>query len=679
MTTPGRTTPPVARAAVAGPGIPPPAPMSLPPSEAETRWHHMLARALAAAMTLLALGWSFDLHQRLGYAFLSEQFYALVLGLGLAVAFLTIGIHGRRVARVSVIDAAIAFFALGVLIYVSINFLHLRDLEYANSTALAIGIGAVLTVLVLEGLRRTSGLAILLVVLVFLAYGPLGHLVPGPLVGAQVPPWRIASNMGFNSDAIFGTPIKVATTVIIIFILFGQILFRAGGGQFFTDIAMAAMGRRRGGAAKIAVMGSAAFGSVSGSAISNVVTTGIITIPLMRRAGYNKTQAGAIESVASTGGQLMPPIMGAAAFLMAEFLQMPYTQVMIAAIIPALLYYFAVFVQVDLIAGRDRISVVEDEIPRARDVMKRGWHFVAPFLFLIYALFFWNMRPETAAIYCCGLMFLLGALIPYNGQRIRFRDIYRILYETGGIVVDVLLMVAAAGIVIGVLNLTGLGFALTYVLMDVAGGNMWILLLFTAIICIILGMGLPTAAAYVLLAALAAPALVEAGVPPIAAHMFILYFGMMSMITPPIALAAFAAASLTKANPMATGFQAMSLGWVAYVVPFAFVAAPSLLLNGTPLEVGYDVMTAAFGAYLVSVAFVGFFMERMGVPMRLLFAVLGFLALKPATVLGGGNLVNPAAVAIGAVLLLLLYRRAKAAERTSPELAPSMPTDGTQR
>ncbi|MEJ2435591.1 MAG: TRAP transporter large permease subunit, partial [Pseudolabrys sp.] len=269
----------------------------------------------------------------------------------------------------------------------------------------------------------------------------------------------------------------------------------------------------------------------------------------MRSTGYSAVEAGAIESVASTGGQFMPPIMGAAAFLMAEFLEIAYAKVVIAAIVPALLYYFAVFVQVDLLAAKRGINVVQN-IPRAREVLKQGWHFIIPFALLLYVLFDLLRSAQEAAVWATGAIIVLGMVFSYKGSRLRPWQIVEAFIETGRISVDLLLILGAAGFVIGVLNITGLGFALTFFLIHLGGSSEILLLIIAAIACIILGMGMPTSGVYVLLAALIAPALVQVGVQKLAAHMFILYFGMMSMITPPIALAAFAAAALTQANPM---------------------------------------------------------------------------------------------------------------------------------
>jgi TRAP transporter 4TM/12TM fusion protein len=443
-------------------------------------------------------------------------------------------------------------------------------------------------------------------------------------------------------------------------------LLKSGGSAFFTEISMALVGRFRGGQAKIAVIASGLFGSISGSAVSNVVTTGVITIPLMRGAGYRAVDAGAIEAVASTGGQLMPPIMGAAAFIMADFLQVPYTDVVIAALIPAILYYAALFIVADLEAGRRGITrIPEADIPRAWPVLKSGWIFPVPFAVLIGTLFFLNYSPELAALASAAVIFASGAIIGYKGKRLGWRDLLDALRSTGVAVLDIFMIGAAAGFVIGVLNLTGLGFGLTLALVKLGGGNAFLLLVISAAVCILLGMGMPTAGVYILLSTLVAPALVEVGFLPMAAHLFILYFGMMSMITPPVAIAAFAAASLSGADAMRTGFAAMRFGWLAYVIPFMFVFAPTLLMEGPSLAVAVAAVTAALGVWLVSIGVVGYLARPQAVVERLLYVIAGIALVIPADAFPGALATDLSGFVLGVVLVLrelLLQRRAGAAK-----------------
>lgn len=628
-------------------------------------WVHHTWRGLAAFMTFAALLWNIDFFEWLGFAFVQEQYYAFIMALSLAVVFLSVRINRADGGHVPWYDILLALIALVVCLYVSANFLFLREFGLAESTPLAITLGAVMMVMILDGLRRSAGYVMLMVAGVFLLYAPFGHLVPGQLVGTEVKLWQLAINMGFNPNALFGIPLQVGTTIVIMFILMGQMLFKAGGGQFFTDIAMATVGHRRGGAAKISVVASALFGTISGTAVSNVVTTGIMTIPLMRKVGYKATHAGAIEAIASTGGQFMPPIMGAAAFLMAEMLEIPYADIVIAAIVPSLLYYFAVFIQVDLIAGRDNIKFVQEELPKALAVLKDGWHFIVPFAVLIYTLFELNLPPERAAIYSTASL-VISFFKGYRGEKLRLADLYEIFCSTGRLVIELIMIVATAGFVIGILNLTGLGFALTIALVDLSGSSLIILLLISAVICIILGMGMPTLAIYVLLGALIAPAIVEAGIDEIPAHLFILYFGMMSMITPPIALAAFAAATLTKADPMTTGFVAMKYGWTAYFVPFLFVFSPTLILIGEPTDIVINVSTAIIGTYLGSLGVVGYFVRPLNPLFRIFLCAGGLAAMIPYEIFAAAPILNVIGVGIG-IAVIIFELIAGRGRRTAPE------------
>jgi TRAP transporter 4TM/12TM fusion protein len=453
----------------------------------------------------------------------------------------------------------------------------------------------------------------------------------------------------------------IVSTVVVAFVFFGHLLTVTGGSRFFTDAAPIAMGRFRGGSMKIAVLGSALFGSISGSAVANVVATGVVTIPMIKKSGYPAHKAAAIEAVASTGGQLMPPVMGAAAFLMAEFLSVPYATIVLAALVPALLYYIALFIQADLEAAKLGISrVPESDIPAPGPVF-RGGHFLLAFALLIWALFWLRWQPERAAL-LAGVSVVATALIfGYRGERPAFATLARSFAGTGHAVVEIILISAASGIVIGVLNVTGLSFNLTYALVQIGGGNIVALLVLSALVCVVLGMGLPTLGVYVLLAALVAPALIEVGIQPIAAHLYVLYFGMMSMITPPIALAAFAAASIAGAPAMATGLAAMRFGWTAFVIPVLFVFSPTLLLIGAPFDVALAVLTAVMGVWLVSAALAGYFAERLSPVMRVLFAVAGLMALVPATAFEGALATDVAGVVGGLALIGWELRRARPA------------------
>jgi len=589
-------------------------------------WSRRAIAVLATTMCVLCILWNVEAHTRLGFAVLRQQYMALQLGLALTIAFLSYDFRGKVARAPHIINLVIAVICLATLLYAAANFVWLLQEQFYRPWQITV-VGTVVVLGVMEGVRRRAGWMLFSIVTVFLIYALFADRIPGRLVGRGMSPVRLVDYVGFDSSAVFSSPLAVGTITVLLFVFFGQLLFAAGGGAFFTDLAMAATGRARGGSAKIAVVGSALFGSISGSAVSNVATTGVITIPMMQRGGYSKEDAGAIEAVASTGGQLTPPIMGAAAFLMAEFLDIPYTTVAAAALIPALLYYLGVFTQVDLIAARDGIEAPEDADLTVRKVLAAGWHFLIPFAVLLYALFVMRLDPEDSALLASLAIVAAGGIRGYKGTRLTLATFGQVFVKTGTSMVDLILVVAAAGFVIGVLNVTGLGFALTLVLVDSVGSSLFLLLLISAVVCIILGMGMPTSGVYVLLASLVAPSLVQAGVTPIAAHLFILYFGMMSMITPPVALAAFAAATISGAGAFATGAAAMRIGWAAFILPFAFVATPALLFDGTAQEVITATALTAIGVTGVTIGIVGFWGQKLGNLMRVAFGGLGALAL----------------------------------------------------
>ena len=637
-----------------------------------TRLRNGLTTVLAVVLTSGAIAWAADLYREVGLLLYTEQYLLGMLALALALVFLTA--RARKTAEAAAADrtpwydwlaAAAGFGAAG---YMAVRYPVLAELIALHPRDGLIA-GLIVLVLVIEGLRRTAGTALTMIIVGFLVLALVGHLIPGTLSGRYVPWDNLAYYLVWDAAGMLGTPMIVVTTIVTAFVFFGQVLLKSGGSAFFTEIATAMVGRYRGGQAKIAVTASGLFGSISGSAVSNVVTTGVITIPLMRSAGYRAVDAGAIEAVASTGGQLMPPIMGAAAFLMADFLQISYAEVVLAALIPAILYYGALFIVADLEAARRGINRIPDHrIPRAWPVLKSGWMFPLPFLVLVGTLFFLNYSPELSALLSAAVILATGMVVGYQGKRLRLRDILDALKTTGIAVLDIIMIGAAAGFVIGVLNISGLGFGLTLTLVNLGGGNAFLILLIAAGVCILLGMGMPTAGVYILLSTLVAPALVEVGIVPIAAHLFILYFGMMSMITPPVAIAAFAAASLSGADPMRTGFAAMRFGWIAYVIPFMFVFAPTLVMEGPGYAIVLAAITALIGVWLVSVGIVGFLVRNLNPLERMLFIVSGIALVTPADAFPGALATDIAGFVIGAVLAgrEFLFKRPSGTSKPHP-------------
>jgi TRAP transporter 4TM/12TM fusion protein len=623
---------------------------------------NVIISILAVVLMAAALGWAADLYRHIGLLLYPQQFLSAMLALALPLVFLT-----RRARQNHTHTAAIPWYdsVLAGAGFAGAGFMAVTYPEYAELVferpLSGLLIGTLVMLLAVEGLRRTVGLVLTGVVVLFFILGLLGHTLPDTLAGMQLQPPYLLYYLAWDPTAMLGTPLVVVTTIVTTFVLFGQVLLQAGGAEFFTELSMRIVGRYRGGQAKIAVTASALFGSISGSAVSNVATTGVITIPLMRKAGYSAVQAGAIEAVASTGGQLMPPIMGAAAFLMAEFLQISYSEVVIVALVPALLYYAALFIITDLEAGRRNILPAADQqqLPAWSDIIRGGWYFPLPFVVLIGGLFYLNYTPEYSALLATLSMALLALTIGYKGRRMSLFELLQAVRATGLAVLDIIMIGVAAGLVIGILSISGLGFALTLALVHLGGGSPVAVLLLAALICIILGMGMPTAGVYILLAALVAPSLVEIGIAPIAAHLFILYFGMMSMITPPVAIAAFAAASLSGADAMQTGFTAMRFGWVAYVVPFIFVFSPTLLLQGDWLHITIDVATALLAVWVISAAMIGYHVRVAGWIERIILALAGLVLLLPAAAFSWPLLVHSAAALVVAALILPTVRKGK--------------------
>jgi TRAP transporter 4TM/12TM fusion protein len=604
----------------------------------------------AALITITCVLWAIEAHRWFDLTFFPQSVLALILGFSVFIAWLSLRANRSAGGAIPWFDWVGASVGLVTFIYISAHYERLSE-TYGNRTDEALILGFLVLIPVLEALRRSTGYALLSVVAVFFIFGLLGHHVPGEMKALEVGWNELVTDLGLDAGAAYGTPLQIGAEVVVVFIFFGQLLLLTGGGEFFTNLAMAGFGKRRGGAAKISVVASALFGSISGSATSNVASTGVITIPLMRRSGYSAENAGAIEAVASTGGQFMPPIMGAAAFLMAEFLEIEYQKVVLAALIPALLYYFAVFVQVDLIAAKEKISVADSDLPDVRKVMREGWHLLIPFAVLLIALFQFWVEAQEAAIYACIAVVLLGSFRSYGGHKITVTSFLHSFVNAGKITVELILILASAGFVIFIISTTGFAFALTQALVAMAGKNVILLLIIAAITCIILGMGMPTSGVYVLLAFLVAPAIVEAGIEPMAAHLFILYFGMMSMITPPVALCAFTAAALTGASAMITAVKSMKFAWTAFIIPFVFVFGPGLLMIGDVDSILLTIATVGIGVYLISVSFAGYFSRPLNVVTRLLLVAAGLAALTPAGATPLGTVIDMAGISLGVLVL----------------------------
>jgi TRAP transporter 4TM/12TM fusion protein len=626
--------------------------------------------ALQAVLTGMVVAWVLNVPQNLGFNLYTEQFLVAALGISLALAMLHM--RARPTADTEAPtpwwDAAAGIAGLLCCAYIAVRYPDLVNEVVARPWD-ALLLSGIILVLVIETTRRSAGMTLVIVVGLLVLYALLGHLLPETFVSRPVQFTRLLVYLGLDTSSVLGAALNICLIVVLPFILMGQVLARCGGNEFFTDLAMATMGRYRGGAAKISVVGSSLFGMISGSAVSNVAAVGVITIPMMKRSGFRPHVAAAIEAVGSTGGQLAPPVMGAAAFLMAELLQMPYSAVMLAACIPALLYYVALFVQVDFEAAKNGIQGEPmDRLPALKEVLRKGWHFPIPFIVLVVSMLVFNAPAELAALEAAATLVVLNLVFGYGGKRTPLLDILKAVVETGRASIDMIVISAAAGIVIGILNLTGLAFGLTLQMLALSGDSLLVLLVLTAAVGVVLGMGMPTVGVYILLATLIAPALVKAGMSPMAAHMFVMYFGMMSMITPPVALAAFAAASIAQADASRTGWEATRIGWCSYLVPFMFAYSPALLMQGPVDQILWTLLMSVLGIVSGSAAIVGHFMHGLHRVERWLFAAAALMLLTPAQAFPGAFLTDVAGLLLFGGLTVRHWMR-----RGPIRLAPQAP------
>ena len=516
-------------------------------------------------------------------------------------------------------------------------------------------IGGILVFATLEAARRVTGWFLPALAVLFIIYDIYGRSMPGLMRHRGYDLDRILNYMLTSTEGIFSTAIGVSSTYIILFILFGAFLQRSGMGQFFNDIALALAGQTRGGPAKVSVIASGFLGSINGSAIANVVTTGAFTIPLMKKIGYQRNFAGAVESAASVGGQILPPIMGAAAFIMAETLGIPYREIAIVAIVPALLYYLGIIMQVHLRATRRGLEgISRNNLPAVMDVMRERGHLLIPLAYLLYMLFFSGRTILFSAVTTIFVTVLVAML--RKTTRMSFKDIILALRDGAITAVSVAVACAAVGIIVGVASQTGFGVKLANAIVTIGGGYLLPTLIMTAVACIILGMGLPSIPAYIVTATMAAPALAQLGVEPLAAHLFVFYFGLFANITPPVALAAFAAAGLSGGTPMQTGFTAMRLALAGYIVPFVFVYNPVLIMQDADVMTAIRVIaTASIGVILLAVAAEGFLMVTVPWVLRISLIIGSVLFLTPNLVL---DLIGTAVLVVSLLAIIALAEKA---------------------
>jgi TRAP transporter 4TM/12TM fusion protein len=589
-----------------------------------------------------------------GVSLFVQQYLALFWGLVSALVFLTVPVRGgRRSDEVPFYDVILALASICVGLYVTLFYPKiLLTLGIINSTRIFLGILAV--GIVLETTRRLEGWPLTIIIGCFIAYALFSNFFPGILQTKGVPWRRLVIQLYLGADSLFGTPLKMAVIVVFAYVLFGSFLSSTGGSEFFVGIANSLFGRRRGGAAKAAVVASMLLGGFSASAVGNVATIGVVTIPMMKKAGYPPTFAAAVEAVSGTGDLIIPPIMGTAAFIMPEFLGVPYATVAIAALVPGILYYLGDFMQIDLRAANMGLKPLPPEqIPALKQVLLKGWYFLVPIGLLIFSIFFLFLRPELAALVSiAGLLFMVA----FNKERrqvLRIGSLLRLLQGSSRFMLEITVVCAAAGFIVGLVTYTGLGYSLSLFLTQLSGGNLLMLAILTAVASTILGMGMPVTPCYVLLATVAAPAMVSLEVSPLLAHLFVYYFGTFSFLTPPVCLAVYAAASIAEAPMIKTGFQSMKLAIAGYLVPFFFLYKPGLALLGSPLQVIWSVTEGVLATILVAMAVEGYFVRQMNLLERASLLAAGICLFAP------GWQTDIVAIIVGLPVLYIHWARSR--------------------
>ena len=585
-------------------------------------------------------------------SYFSQQFIIVFFSLTTALLFLTISAKTGGPKNTphwyDLVAAATALILGGYVFYFYPSMIMTAGIIWP----IQVVFGIIVTLLVMEGIRRTAGWTVVVVILLFICYAKWGYLLHG-ILSASVLSWsRLWQQLLIGSDAMLGIALRIACGTVFGFIFFGGVYLKLGAGDFIMDLSSALLGHVRGGPAKLAVISSLLFGTISGSAVANVVATGMYTIPLMKKTGFPDYYAGAVESVASTGGQLMPPVMGAAAFVMAAYLGVHYQVVCMVAIIPALLYYFGLFIQVDSQAGKLKFLVQEGEKKSVTSILKKGWILILPIVTLIYTLFVLYFEPA----YCCLIAIVVSYLCALLTKSTRakfwhFKAVKEMFQKVSRSMFSIVSICAGAGLIIGIIAYTGLGISFSQILVQAAHGSLLFLALLCAVASAILGMGMPTTPAYIMLAVLAVPAMINYGVTPIVAHLFIFYFGTLSMITPPICLAVFAAATISGASSNKIGWQAVKLGFAGFVVPFIFLYNPSLaLVSGTVIQKLAVIAFTFVAIYLMAIFFEGYALHNyLSFPMRLL-AILGAVIL----IIPNPNFINFELLILKTILSLLV-------------------------
>jgi TRAP transporter 4TM/12TM fusion protein len=572
---------------------------------------------------------------------LETQYFYMMIGLLLPIVFLIYPMYAGARDRTPFYDVALALAAFLIPFYFVVrgDALLNEGWEY-NAPFHGKVLAFVMWGLVLEALRRAGGTAIFLICLVVSLYPIFAPWAPGILRGQAVAPEVTAGFHIYGTESVLGIPLNAFANLVIGFLVFGVALQMTGGGAFFLNLAFALLGRHRGGPAKVAIFSSGLMGSMSGSVITNVLTTGVLTIPAMKRVGFRPAYAGGVEACASTGGVLMPPVMGATAFVMSTFIEVPYAEIVIAAIFPSFLYYLGLFLQIDAYSARYGLKgLPAAELPSIGAVLRDGWYYVAVFAVLMVMLLYLQ-REAQAPYYATAALLIINQF--NKAHRWSLSKVYEFIVAVGRLFAELAAILAGVGLIIGALSLSGKIGSLTYTLVQFAGDNTLLLLVMGAVTSFILGIGMTVTAAYLFLAVTLAPALVGQGLDKMAVHLFLLYWGMISFITPPVALGAYAAASIAKSNPMTTGFEAMRLGSIIYFVPFFFVLNPALIGRGSAVEIVIVLTTALSGIALICASLQGYLWgigrldgNALAWPARALLLAAGIVLALPGSALIG--------------------------------------------
>ena len=614
----------------------------------------LVARVLAIGLTLYSFVYVMNLFTPLGITIYSGTHNAIFLAAVLVILFLHVPASRRAPRdRIPWYDYLFILLSLVSMIYIAVVF---EDLLLKGGVGITVAqqiLGLCAILVLMESVRRTTGWAMIIVVLFFLLHAKFTYLFPGALYGPKFSLARVLNYLYLSNQGIFGMVLSIATTVIVSFIIFGAFLDVSGSGQTFMKLSLALLGHVRGGAGKVSILGSALFGTVTGSPNAEIGVIGSFTIPLMKRIGYSPTFAGAVEAAAACGGVIDPPVMGAVAFVMADFTGIGYGKIAIAAILPAILYYLSLYFQLDLrAASTGLVGLPRSELPKLKETLKESWLLFIPLAILVIWMMVLQEDPTQSVFYALGAMILLSFFNPRN--RLTLRKILKALESAGTSMIHISPICAIAGIIVGSVTLTGLGINLSSLLVTLSGGNLLLLAFLTAAAIYIMGMGISAIASYILMAIMVAPALVQMGVPVLVAHFFIFYVGVSMFITPPFAPAAYLAAAIAGANPMSVGYQAMKLAIVAYLVPFISIFQPALLWQGTAVEIVLASVTAVIAVYALSVGFEGFFLIPLHWLERLVWLAGGFLLFVPSI-----PLIAPGLLLIAFGIFIQWFKRKK--------------------